>query len=121
MLVESKTPLRTVELDVLGEANAAAYWGRDERHDTVLDLTFGRARTRCVGARSRGVGRAHAGPARAIQPVARIRDERWVWHVGLDAQANTIMNDLYNGKSKSSEDGSPASSPCSAWSSPIRR
>jgi len=27
-----------------------------------------------------------------------IPDERWVWHVGLDAEANIILNDLYNGR-----------------------
>jgi len=29
--------------------------------------------------------------------VQRISDERWVWHVGLDVEANAILNDLYNG------------------------
>jgi hypothetical protein len=24
-------------------------------------------------------------------------DEHWVWHVGLDAQASSILNDLYTG------------------------
>jgi len=32
-----------------------------------------------------------------IQPVERISDEHWVWHVGLDVEANAILNDLYNG------------------------
>jgi hypothetical protein len=34
----------------------------------------------------------------SIQPMVRIDDERWVWHVGLDAQASAIMNDLYRGE-----------------------
>ena len=25
-----------------------------------------------------------------------IDDERWVWHVGLDAEASGLLNDLYN-------------------------
>jgi hypothetical protein len=33
-----------------------------------------------------------------IQPVSRIQDDKWVWHVGLDAEATAIMNDLYAGK-----------------------
>src|SRR3546814_12126396 len=26
-----------------------------------------------------------------------ITDERWVWHIGLDAEGNALLNDLYNG------------------------
>jgi hypothetical protein len=98
LLVESNTPTRTIELDVLGERNAASYWSRDERYDTVLDLTFGRPGLDAL-ARDLEAWVAHFLDVRvSIQPVARIRDERWVWHVGLDAQANAIMNDLYQGK-----------------------
>jgi hypothetical protein len=97
LLVESNTPVRTVELDVLTEANGTTYWSRDERHDTVLDLSFGRAGLDAL-ARNLESWVAHFLDVRvAVQPVARISDERWVWHVGLDAEANTIMNDLYNG------------------------
>ena len=32
-----------------------------------------------------------------IQTDREIVDEHWVWHVGLDAQASGILNDLYNG------------------------
>jgi hypothetical protein len=39
----------------------------------------------------------------SIVPVQAIRDERWVWHVGLDAEATTILNDLYNGVSVEDE------------------
>ena len=31
-----------------------------------------------------------------IVPERRIDDDRWVWHVGLDAEASGILNDLYN-------------------------
>lgn len=31
-----------------------------------------------------------------IAPQRRIDDDRWVWHVGLDAEASSILNDLYN-------------------------
>ena len=33
----------------------------------------------------------------SIQPVQEIRDERWVWHIGLDAEGTRLLNDLYNG------------------------
>jgi hypothetical protein len=31
-----------------------------------------------------------------IHPQREIDDERWVWHVGLDAEASALLNDLYN-------------------------
>jgi hypothetical protein len=98
LLVESNTPIRSVELDVLHETNALLYWGRDERYDTVLELTFGRPGQDAL-ARVLEAWIAHMlGTKVSIQPVRRISDERWVWHVGLDAEASAIMNDLYNQK-----------------------
>ena len=103
LLVESQTKLHTIELDVLSEANAAVYWTRDERYDTVLDLSFGRPGLDAF-ARDLEAWVAHMLDLRVnIQPVQRISDERWVWHVGLDAQANAIMNDLYKGQDVSEE------------------
>jgi hypothetical protein len=32
----------------------------------------------------------------AIRPESEIDDKRWVWHVGLDAEASALLNDLYN-------------------------
>jgi len=31
-----------------------------------------------------------------IVPERKIDDDRWVWHVGLDAEASSVLNDLYN-------------------------
>ncbi len=38
-----------------------------------------------------------AGVAVTIEPLARVEDERWRWHVGLDVDANAILNALYRG------------------------
>jgi hypothetical protein len=32
----------------------------------------------------------------AIRPQREIDDQRWVWHVGLDAEGSALLNDLYN-------------------------
>ncbi|MBL8697710.1 MAG: hypothetical protein JNK67_05035 [Alphaproteobacteria bacterium] len=94
-IVESQTPLRHVTLDVLGVDNADTYWARAERHDVVLDLTFGRPGLDAL-ARMLEAWVAHMlDIAVSIQPVARIRDDRWVWHVGLDVESTAIMNALY--------------------------
>ena len=33
----------------------------------------------------------------------QINDDHWVWHVGLDAQASGVLNDLYQGKEVDAE------------------
>lgn len=38
-----------------------------------------------------------------LNPVPQIESEEWVWHVGLDAEASGILNDLYLGKEVSGE------------------
>ena len=30
-----------------------------------------------------------------VQPLQRIDDAQWRWHLGLDAQASVLLNDLY--------------------------
>jgi len=36
--------------------------------------------------------------ATTIRPLQRIDDPAWRWHVGLDAEATTLLNDLYRGE-----------------------
>ncbi|MFQ5955890.1 MAG: DUF6352 family protein [Kiloniellales bacterium] len=98
LIVEARTPVKTVELDVLGPATAAGYFDRDERHDTVLDLTFGRPGLDALCRVLEAWLTHFLGIAASIQPVQRISDERWVWHTGLDVESSAILNDLYDGK-----------------------
>ncbi len=95
LIIEAGTPLKSVELDVLREENADTYWDRDERHDTVLDLTFARpgldAFSRVLEA---WVGH-FLGARVTVHPVQTITDERWVWHTGLDTESSALLNDLY--------------------------
>lgn len=96
LVADAQTPLRTVELDVLNESNAQIYWIRDSRHDTVLNLNFSAGGLDALcRVLERWVARFYA-IAVSIQPVQKITDERWVWHVGLDAEGSTLLNDLYN-------------------------
>lgn len=98
LLVEAKTKPRRVDLDVLDAGNAARYWQRDEAHDTVL--AFGQDSAALV-ALCRLVERwvqHFFGVGVTVEPVPRIEDKKWAWHIGLDAQATAILNDLYQGK-----------------------
>jgi hypothetical protein len=98
LLVETGAPPRRVELDVMTEANAASYWARSDRFDMVLDLGFTRPG---LDALCRVLERwvAHLlGVAVRIQPLQAVRDERWAWHLGLDAEASAILDALYLGR-----------------------
>ncbi len=34
----------------------------------------------------------------SVTPLQKIEDEKWSWHVGLDGDSTSILNDLYSGK-----------------------
>ncbi len=97
LLREGQVPRRTIELDVLNQDNASEYFNRDERHDTVLNLNVGRpgclALCRVL---ERWIVHFH-GVRVNIKPVREIPDEEWKWHVGLDAEATAMLNEIYNG------------------------
>ncbi len=97
LVVEAGTAPRSVELDILDETSHQHYWERDSRHDTVLDITFAAPGLDALCRVLESWVAHFLGVAVSIHPVQRIRDERWVWHVGLDGEATAILNDLYNG------------------------
>ncbi len=98
LIVEAQTPVKAVNLDVLDEANAALYWLRDQRHDLVLGLNYGRAGLAAMGRVIARWVRHFAGVEVAVAPLRQIQDERWSWHIGLDAQATAVLNDLWQGR-----------------------
>lgn len=97
LVVESGAAARQVDMDVLLTETAEIYWGRNERYDTVLDITFARpgldALCRVLESWVRHFLQAEV----SIQPVQEIADDKWVWHLGLDAEASALLNDLYEG------------------------
>lgn len=98
LLKQGGAPLRAAELDVLHEDRAADYWTRDEAHDFVVSLNHGQpALAALCFVLERWVGH-FLGCAVRIRPEHGIDDENWVWHVGLDAQASALLNDLYQGR-----------------------
>jgi hypothetical protein len=96
LLAQNQTPTRDIELDVLDAGNATAYWERDERHDFSVSINRGRP---ALDALCRVLERwVHhfLGVDVTIVHERAIDDARWVWHVGLDAEASALLNDLYN-------------------------
>ncbi len=103
LLREQQTPLATVKMDVLNAENASFYFLRDELFSFLLDLSPGSEGARAL-ATVLEMWLAHLAGVRAtIEPVARIDDERWRWHVGLDVESTAILNALYRGEAVTDE------------------
>ncbi|HYF06744.1 MAG TPA: DUF6352 family protein [Acetobacteraceae bacterium] len=98
LMVEAGAPPREVNLDVLSEENAAEYRARSDAHDFALDIAEGRrGQAGLARALERFIGHV-IGERVAIRAVPVIEDRDWTWHVGLDAEATAIANDLWHGK-----------------------
>lgn len=98
LLVEAGAPPREVELDVLTDANVQLYHGRSDAHDFALDIAEGREGARGIARMLERFIRHMLGEEVTIRPVPVIEDRDWTWHVGLDAEATSIANDLWHGK-----------------------
>ncbi|WP_431098558.1 DUF6352 family protein [Polaromonas aquatica] len=110
-LAEAKAPMPVVELQVLNDGNAFAYWQQAGRHRFLLDLTHEVSNDLSHGlvltmVRARSGLKALAGVLQkwirhflgievTIRPVQKVDDEAWRWHVGLDTDATALLNDLY--------------------------
>ena len=96
LLARNRTPMRTVDLDVLSAENGASYWERDERHDLSVSLNRGRPALAALTRVMEDWIAHFLGVKVAIRVEREIDDTHWSWHVGLDAEASAILNDLYN-------------------------
>ena len=118
-LAEAKAPLHTLELQVLTDDNAPEFvadWqlhhqGRRHRflldlthevsndlsHGLVLTMTRARSGLKALASVLQQWVQHFLGVAVRIRPLQKIDDEAWRWHVGLDAQASALLNDLYEG------------------------
>ena len=116
LLLEGGAPLKAVDVKVLHPDNAERYWVQREglgRYAFLLDMTHELHNelphglvVSMVNARSglkalsvvlaRWV-QHFLGVAVQIEPVQKINDPAWRWHVGLDATATALLNDLYQG------------------------
>jgi hypothetical protein len=87
-----------IELDVLTDKNAEMYWERSDKYDTAVDLrVWGQANTALCRVLEQWVNHFYKVSVK-IQPLEEIKEDKWVWHIGLDSEATALLNDLYNGK-----------------------
>lgn len=111
LMAQAGVPRRAADLQVLSPDLATAYFAQAEQHGFLLDLTLELERDLGHGLGIR-LSNAHSGLKAlsrvlegwvtrllgvdvSIQPLARIDDAQWRWHVGLDAVASALLNDLY--------------------------
>ncbi len=101
MILAGADPARAgdIQVDLLTAETAGEYWLRSDRFDTANEIGFGSPGLDALCRVLEGWVDHMAGLGAAIQPVQSIRDERWRWHIGLDAEASAILNDLYRGGS----------------------
>lgn len=97
LLRQGGAPLRSVDLDVLSSDNGDEYWARGERFDMVLNLNHGQPSLNGLCRVLEAWVEHFHGTRVGITVSREIDDDRWVWHVGLDAQASSALNALYNG------------------------
>ena len=104
LLVESNTPMPSIELDVLSEDNKGIYWERSDRFDTVIDFRFTQpaldAFARVIESWIKHFYQLDV----RCQPKKTIEDEKWSWHIGLDAEATRLLNALYQEETLSFEE-----------------
>ena len=97
LMVESQAPLATVNLEVLDTENAQAYWLRDQRHDFVISMNFGRAANQAFCRVMEKWIRHFFGVGVSIRPMRAVEDQGWAWHIGLEADSTALLNGLWRG------------------------
>lgn len=97
LIVEAQGSLGEVNLDVLDRANAAIYWDRESRHDTVISLTYGRPALDAFCRVLEAWVFHFTSLKTRVKPIRQIDEHPWAWHVGLDAESTAILNELWAG------------------------
>ncbi|HRD96950.1 MAG TPA: DUF6352 family protein [Rubrivivax sp.] len=117
LLAQAALPVRTQQMQALQAETAAAYWAEASRpggrHTFLLDLTH-EVRQELGHGLSFQLTLAHSGlkalatvlerwvrqllgVAVRITPLQKVDDAGWRWHLGLDAEASRLLDDLYQG------------------------
>ena len=97
LIVEAQGEIFQKELDVLDRNNAALYWERESRHDTVISVTYGRPALDAF-CRVMEAWVWHFLNVKAeVKAIRKIEEAPWAWHIGLDAESSAILNELWAG------------------------
>jgi hypothetical protein len=94
------------EIDVLNDGNAAGYWRRSDKFDMALDLSAGRRGLAALAETLTLWVRHMLAVDVDIVPLSALRDARFTWYVGLDAEGTRIGDALWRGETL--DDGAQA-------------
>ncbi|MGA1068165.1 MAG: DUF6352 family protein [Burkholderiaceae bacterium] len=97
LLQQGSAALQGDELAVLNPDNAAIYWARAAQHDTVIYLNRQNPAIKSLCTLMAKWVAHFLGVKIRVTALEKIVDKKWLWHLGLDAQASGILNDLYRG------------------------
>ena len=123
LLAQAAQPLKAVQLQVLRPDTQADFWAQavrpGEQQRFLLDLTheirqeLGHGLEFRLTAAHSGRGalssvlvrwvRHLLGLAVRIEPVQKIADPQWRWHLGLDVEASRLLDDLYEDRAVDSQ------------------
>jgi len=104
LLIDSNTPMPSIELDVLSEDNKDIYWERSDRFDTVIDFRFTQPALDAYARVIEAWIKHFYSLETKCQPRQSIQDEKWSWHIGMDVESTRLLNALYNEETLSFED-----------------
>lgn len=89
---------KSAEIDVIVDENADTYFERSDRHDMALDLTAGRRGHEALGEVIARWAKHLLAVDADIVPVVELKDARFTWYVGLDADGTKIGDMLWKGE-----------------------
>lgn len=115
LLAQAAQPLKAAKMQVLQADNAAAYWAEAARpagrhlflldltheirqelgHGLTFQLTHAHSGLKALAATLVRWVRHFLGVGVRITPMRAVVDAQWRWHVGLDAEASRLLDDLY--------------------------
>jgi Family of unknown function (DUF6352) len=117
LMAQANITATAQQLQVLGPDNAPRYWAEATRelfrstlvldmtqqlstdvgHGVHFTMTNARSGLKPLADLLQRWVQHLLGVAVHIEPVHRVDDPQWRWHVGLDAEATALLNDLYTG------------------------
>ena len=92
-----------VDIDILRESSADNYWERSDKFDTSIDLAYTKPGLDALARVMEKWIYHFLSIEVSVQPMQKIEDDKWSWHLGLDSDATSILNDLYEGLDVSEE------------------
>jgi hypothetical protein len=94
----SDTNNDNAQIDVLTSETADFYWERSEFFDTALNIAYDQPGAAAL-ARVLEEWVGHFLKLKVtVTPLQSIENEDWQWHIGLDSDSSTILDDLYHQK-----------------------